>query len=181
MQRVAFLLLVLAGTGLDLWSKDRAFQAVPYPSSRVVVVDGLFSIVHVRNPGMAWSLFQKVDRRVWIGIRGALVTALVIFYLRRGRVPWWANAGFGLVVGGAIGNLYDNCFAEAGKVRDFLLFTFGTWDFPVFNVADSLITVGAPALLIYFAKHDGGAKAVPVAAAESPADRPADVRGEAGA
>ncbi len=153
--RLVFILLVAAGVSLDLWSKAEAFRHLPSPNSRIVVVDGFFSLVPVRNPGMAWSLFQHVDRRVWIAVRGVLVAGLIGFYFSRMRPPWWANAGFGLVVGGALGNLYDNCFAELGRVRDFLLFTFGQWDFPVFNVADALITCGAPALLIYFARHEG--------------------------
>ena len=55
-------------------------------------------------------------------------------------------AGFALILGGALGNLWDRI--AIGKVVDFLLFHYGSWSWPAFNVADSAITVGA-ALLIF--------------------------------
>ena len=55
-------------------------------------------------------------------------------------------AGLALILGGALGNLWDRIVL--GKVVDFLLFHYGAWSWPAFNVADSAITVGAALLII---------------------------------
>jgi signal peptidase II len=152
-----FVTVATLGLTLDLWSKAVAFKAVPHPRDRIVVVEGFFLIDHVRNPGMAWSLFQDVPGAVWIVLRSGLTLALIWLYAKTVRphgAPWWTHAAFGLLLAGALGNLYDNVFAEHGHVRDFLHFIFGGWSFPVFNVADAMITVGAPLLFVHVARHD---------------------------
>ena len=55
-------------------------------------------------------------------------------------------AGLALILGGALGNLWDRI--AIGKVVDFLLLHYGGWSWPAFNVADSAITVGAALLII---------------------------------
>jgi signal peptidase II len=162
-KRVVFVAVVLSGVALDLWSKHVAFEALEASALRgegdIEVVDGFMHLHPMRNSGMAWSLFQNVDRRVWIAIRGVLALVLIGVYWSRSTISWWANLAFAFVIAGAMGNLYDNCFAPEGKVRDFLLFIFWGWSFPVFNVADAMITVGAPVLLFYFAEPKKGSPA----------------------
>ena len=62
--------------------------------------------------------------------------------------------GLALILGGALGNLWDRVMI--GRVTDFLLFHYGGWSWPAFNIADSAISVGA-ALLIFdsFRGHAG--------------------------
>jgi signal peptidase II len=152
--KLIFCAIVVIGVAADLWTKYAAFQAIERVPGRreIVVVDDFFHLYKMQNPGMAWSLLQKVDHRVWIVVRGILSIVLIAVYWTRPRMAWWANAAFALVVAGALGNLYDNAFAENGHVRDFMLLIFWGWRFPVFNLADSMITVGAPLLLLYFAE-----------------------------
>jgi signal peptidase II len=156
-KKLVFLAIVAAGVAADLWTKHAAFEALERAPGRldrgeIVVIEGFFHLYEMRNPGMAWSLLQGVDRRVWIVVRGILSLVLVAVYWTRPRMPWWANVAFALVIAGALGNLYDNAFTKDGRVRDFVLLIFGSWRFPVFNLADSMITVGAPLLLLYFAE-----------------------------
>jgi len=54
--------------------------------------------------------------------------------------------GLALILGGALGNLWDR--VAAGRVTDFLLFHYAGWSWPAFNVADSAITVGAAMLIL---------------------------------
>jgi signal peptidase II len=150
--KLAFLAIVVIGVAVDLWSKDAAFAAIEKNRGEIVVVEGFFHLYPMRNPGMAWSLLQGVDRRVWIVVRGILSLVLIAVYWTRPRMPGWGNVAFAVVVAGAIGNLYDNVFAKDGRVRDFILLIFGGWRFPVFNLADSMITIGAPLLLLFFAE-----------------------------
>ena len=65
--------------------------------------------------------------------------------LRRGGSALY-SAGLALILGGALGNLYDRL--ALGKVVDFLLFHYAGWAYPAFNVADSAITVGAALLIL---------------------------------
>ena len=58
---------------------------------------------------------------------------------------WTLWSGLALILGGAVGNLYDRL--ATGKVVDFLLFHYAGWAYPAFNVADSAITIGAGRLI----------------------------------
>jgi signal peptidase II len=171
--RLVFLAIVVAGVVLDLWTKDAAFRAIAESPNKkeIVVVEGFFHLYEMRNPGMAWSLLQNVDRRVWIVVRGVLSLVLLTVYWTRPRMPWWANVAFAFVIAGAIGNLYDNVFAELGRVRDFILLIFWGKRFPVFNIADSMITIGAPLLLVFFADAKPTGAGQPPAGEKPPAER----------
>jgi signal peptidase II len=149
---------VVLGAGFDIAAKSWAFGVVPeHSSTPIEVVPGFFYIQHAENPGAMWSLLQDLGRWVWVVIRGGVALALSLLWLRQHPRVWWANAGFILVLSGALGNLYDNLFWTEGRVRDFLALIFWNWRFPVFNVADSMICVGAPLLLLYFYR-DGTAR-----------------------
>lgn len=152
--RVAFFSILVVGVALDLWSKDWAFDRVPSPSHAIEVVDRIFYIDRAENSGGMFSLGTGVGRWLWVAIRVSVVTALFVIYRRTAPTCLLGNVSFGLVLSGALGNIYDNLFWVEGRVRDFLRVDFHRlgWDytFPIFNVADSMITVGAPLLLWFF-------------------------------
>lgn len=117
------------------------------------VIPGLFQIVHARNTGVAFSLFAEQGAgsgRILLVVFSLAVMALVAKLLwdacRKGREHWTMAAALALVLGGAAGNLYDR--AVFGSVTDFLDFYWRSHHFPVFNLADSAITVGAGLLLL---------------------------------
>ena len=113
----------------------------------VFAVTGYFNLVHIHNPGAAFSLLANQpgwQRFFFLGI--ALVACVVIFFLlRRAARPRYAIA-LALILGGALGNVIDRVLY--GYVIDFLDFHLGAWHWPAFNVADSAITLGA-ALLVW--------------------------------
>ena len=100
------------------------------------------------NPGVAWSLFADWPQAVlWLTL--VLVPALVWVWWRHFRPLGWAeNLAFGLVLGGALGNLVDRTlagFGQLGGVRDFIHVDLGFWPldpWPTFNFADSGICIG---------------------------------------
>ncbi|HCE16382.1 MAG TPA: signal peptidase II [Anaerolinea thermolimosa] len=98
-------------------------------------------IVHWYNSGVAFGLFQgKGDIFMILAILVAL--AIIYFYPRVPASDWSLRLAMGLQLGGAVGNLIDRL--TLGHVTDFI--SVGT--FPVFNVADSSITIGVIILLL---------------------------------
>jgi signal peptidase II len=96
-------------------------------------------LVHVRNTGVAFSMFSGGGTLVLVFTLAALAV-LLGYFARRPERPWlWVPTG--LLVGGAIGNLIDR--VSSGAVTDFIKLPL--W--PAFNVADMSITFGVLALL----------------------------------
>ena len=119
----------------------------------VSVIDKFFTITFVKNPGVAFGWFPDWKLPP---ILMALAMILIITYYslklpEEERITRWALA---LLVGGAVGNLYDRI--TYGFVIDFFLFHFGSFDFPVFNIADVIIDLGVFMLFvdIFFLSED---------------------------
>ena len=124
------------------------------------VVTPFFSLVLTFNTGAAFSFLRDAGDWARHLISGVAVAAsiLIVWLLGRGGNRWYC-AGLALILGGALGNLWDRL--TLGRVVDFLLFHWERWYYPAFNVADSAITVGA-ALLIFDSfrrRRDGPAPA----------------------
>jgi signal peptidase II len=110
-------------------------------------VTGFFSLVLTYNTGAAFSFLATASgwqRWLLAGIAFA-ATIVIIVLLRRGGSALYST-GLVLILGGALGNLYDRLVL--GKVVDFLLFHYDRWAYPAFNVADSAITVGAALIIL---------------------------------
>lgn len=111
----------------------------------IPVINGIFHITLVHNRGAAFGLFQA-HSGVFV-VLSIIVASLILYINYR-----WVNKGtlvtcvLALIVGGAIGNLIDRL--RLGYVVDFL--DFRIW--PVFNVADSAISIGTIVLIIYIIK-----------------------------
>ncbi len=119
----------------------------------VSVIDKFFTITFVKNPGVAFGWFPDWKLPP---ILMALAMIIIITYYslklpEEERITRWALA---LLVGGAVGNLYDRVIY--GFVVDFFLFHFGPLDFPVFNIADIIIDLGVFMLFvdIFFLSDD---------------------------
>ncbi len=118
---------------------------ISVPSLPVQVVPDFFTLTFVKNPGVAFGWFP--DWRLPPILMAMVMITIISYYSfqlsPREKLTRWALA---LLVGGAIGNLYDR--VVYGYVVDFFLFHFGSIDFPVFNVADVAIDVGVLLLFI---------------------------------
>lgn len=99
---------------------------------------GVFELKLVFNHGIAFGLFQGVGL-FFAPVAIAIALATAFYSLRNSEEPVWAHVGMGLLCAGAIGNLIDRVWLN--KVTD--MFWFRLIDFPVFNVADACITIGA--------------------------------------
>lgn len=127
------------------------------------IIDGYFHITLVKNAGAAFGMFQ--GGRLFFVIASVAAVILISFVaLRLPRHERLKRLWLGLILGGAIGNLIDRILY--GEVIDFLQIGFRGHYWPVFNVADMAVTIGA-ALLVLFALRSPGASG-----AESPAGVP---------
>lgn len=110
---------------------------------------GLIDITYIHNDGGAWGMLGGYT---WLLLSVTIVImlvciALLLKYGVKDKLMFWAVM---LVLSGGVGNMIDRIF-RGGNVIDFLHFQF--WPtFPVFNVADCAIVIGAGLLLIYFFK-----------------------------
>ena len=110
-------------------------------------VTGFMSLVLVYNSGAAFSFLAGAPGwQRWFFTAIAVVASIFLVYMLKRGGSRMLCAGFALILGGALGNLWDRIVI--GKVVDFLLFHYGAWSWPAFNVADSAITVGAAFLII---------------------------------
>jgi signal peptidase II len=147
--KALYLVAAAALVALDQWTKALVAASMPLHSSREVI-EGFFSLVHTRNPGIAFSLFADsgpLVRGVLVPLLSAAAVGLVLYLLwnshhSEGRT----HAGLSLILAGAVGNLYDR--AAYGYVVDFLDFYVANYHWPAFNVADSCITIGAGLILL---------------------------------
>jgi len=121
-----------------------AVRASMAPGESRPLVPGLFDLTYVRNMGAAFGIFP--GRQPVFALTSAVVLLVLWAYWRRSRpdsVP--LVVAISLIASGALGNLIDRVWL--GRVTDFLATTF--MDFPVFNVADSAISVGTVILILW--------------------------------
>jgi len=134
--------IVLALFLADRLSKAWALSSLKALYGRSIEVLPVFSLTYAENTGVAFGMFQD-SNLFFLVFSTALVGVLLYMRRRIEKHGWLAAAGLALVLGGALGNLYDRI--AYGYVVDFFDFSF----FPaVFNVADSGITVGAVMLAL---------------------------------
>ncbi|MEI7481904.1 MAG: signal peptidase II [Elusimicrobiota bacterium] len=131
--------LVLAVFSLDRLTKALTLKYL-YLKSEVILP--FLRFTYVENTGVAFGMFRD-SNNFFIVFSVILIAALIVMRLKYSGQGLAASVGLALVLGGALGNLYDRL--AYGFVVDFFDFSF----FPaVFNIADSAITVGAFFLIL---------------------------------
>jgi signal peptidase II len=160
--RTAYLVVLGVGAalvGLDQWTKQLAIDGLG-DGSVVRILGGLVYLDLTFNPGAAFSIGTGLT---WIfPIIAMAISAGILWFTRQLRSWPWAVV-LGLILGGALGNLVDRLFREPGPMRghvvDFIsVFAPAGEKFPIFNIADSALTVGvvlAIALELFAVRRDG--------------------------
>ena len=111
-------------------------------------ITGFFNLVLVFNRGAAFSLLSDApgwQRELFAGI-AIIASAVIVVLIFRNASARLFCAGLALILGGALGNLWDR--VVLGHVVDFLDFHAAGYHWPAFNLADSAITVGAALLIL---------------------------------
>jgi signal peptidase II len=138
--------LVLCLDRLTKWAVGRNIAL----HDSIQVIPGLFRLTHVQNSGAAFGLFAdspsqwKIAVLVLFSIVALVIVSMLLW--RNSHSMSTTGLGLSLILGGALGNLWDRLVN--GRVVDFLLFYIGDHQWPAFNVADSAIVVGAGLLVI---------------------------------
>jgi signal peptidase II len=157
--RAAHFLLALVVILLDHWTKRLAASRIAL-YDHVQIIPGFFRLTHTENSGAAFSLFADHPTHWKTGmlIAFSVVAMAIVFVLlwKQTRALTVSGIALSLILGGAAGNLWDRLVS--GHVVDFLLFYVKQYQWPVFNLADSSIVVGAGLLIleILFAKSHHG-------------------------
>jgi signal peptidase II len=153
-RRPLLLLLSLLIIALDRWSKMWVIRHLR-EGDALTVIPRYLRISHVENPGAAFSLFTDSThpgRTHWMLTGFSILAAIVVLVvlLRIGRRFTATSLSLALILGGAIGNVWDRL--RYSTVTDFLEvhLRWGSWSYhwPDFNLADSAIVIGGILLLL---------------------------------
>jgi signal peptidase II len=141
-------LIAVAIVALDRLTKWTIAHRLSLHES-VTVLPGFFRIIHIENRGAAFGLFadSPSEWKVALLILFSLIALLIVSALlwKTSHRLSTTGVGLALILGGAIGNLWDRLVS--GRVVDFLLLYVGQYQWPAFNLADSAIVVGAGLLV----------------------------------
>jgi signal peptidase II len=140
--------LATIGLVLALDQAAKAIAEVRLPAGEAIPVLPILDLFRVYNTGIAFSIFAGYSGLALVALTLAIGIGVLIFWVRAHDGGRPATIGYGLIVGGALGNLGDRIFR--GHVVDFLLLHLGDWTLFVFNLADAALTLGPIVLLFVY-------------------------------
>jgi len=139
--------LMLAAVVIALDLATKAWVVSAFREGQELPVTSFFSLILAYNTGAAFSFLAGHDGwQRWLFTGIAIVASIFLVWMLRRGGHRLMMCGLALILGGALGNLWDR--VVQGRVTDFLLFHYAGWSWPAFNVADSAITVGAAMLIL---------------------------------
>ncbi len=139
--------LAAAVVALDQWTKGLAQGQLDYGRPQALLPILNFTLQH--NAGAAFSFLSDaggMQRWLFSGIAVTVSIILVVWMSGLSRQEWLLSLGLALILGGAVGNLWDRL--ELGYVIDFISLHYRGHYFPTFNVADSAISAGAAVMIV---------------------------------
>ncbi|HTH67738.1 signal peptidase II [Rhodanobacter sp. T12-5] len=138
---------IIALDQLSKWWAVNALQPMGLPHA---VIPGFLNWTLTFNKGAAFSFLSDGggwQRWFFVVLALAISAVLVVWMARTPRRDWRTGLPLALIIGGALGNLIDRL--HASQVTDFIQVYFRQWSYPVFNIADCGITVGAVLLIAF--------------------------------
>lgn len=140
------LLVALVTLAVDQWSKWYIINRVLSAEAPVYEVFPFFNLVMVWNHGISFGMFAAARQPLILIIVSIIVMGILLVWLHKSTSPW-LSAALGLVIGGAMGNVWDRL--KFGAVADFLDVYWGQYHWPAFNIADSAIFIGVVLLTLH--------------------------------
>ncbi len=134
---------------IDRWTKRLVATRIAL-YTHIQIIPGFFRLTHTENTGAAFSLFADSPAHwktaLLIGFSVVAMVIVSVLLWKQRQALTMTGIALSLILGGAAGNLWDRVLS--GRVVDFLLFYVGRYQWPVFNMADSAIVVGAGLLVL---------------------------------
>jgi signal peptidase II len=153
--------VVATSLALDLATKQFVSHALP-PGEQIPVVGDYFSLLLIQNPGVAFGIeLGPYGQWIMIALSFMALGLLGMMYRATPATDRTRLMAMALIWGGAIGNMIDRVRSARGVV-DFLVFQYGDWQSPVFNVADVAVTSGAILLALALWQEEPRAIPAPV-------------------
>ena len=146
------IIFTLIFTIIDICSKLVVSKYLSINES-IKIINNFINITHVRNTGVAWSLFN--NQTILVLIVSIIVIIGIILYIRKNKpTNNVEKISYSLVLGGAIGNLIERLIY--GYVTDFIDIKIFNYNYPIFNLADTFIVIGVILLIIitWRCEHD---------------------------
>ena len=145
------LLTVIVVIALDQWTKSLVVQHLSPPESQppLPLIGQYLTIYYIQNAGAAFSMFANTYiLALLIAVAICLIAYLYVRMINNG--PLLLKLIFGMIIGGAAGNLIDRAI-RAGRVVDFIFFRIPQigFSFAIFNIADAAISVGVFLLFVF--------------------------------
>jgi len=148
-RRIWMLVIAAVVIAVDRWTKQWVGKHLELGQA-IVVIPKVFRITHVLNTGAAFSMFENLNentvRNLLVAFSIIAVVVVLVLLWKMGRTFSMTSVGLALILGGALGNLYDRW--QYHHVVDFLEVHIVHYHWPDFNVADSCIVIGACLLLL---------------------------------
>lgn len=133
-----YYIIALIIIGIDQLTKSIVVRSMEIGES-ISIIDGFFYLTSHRNSGAAWGILQ--GKMLFFYIVTIIVIIGVVYYMNKyAKDDKWLALGLSFILGGAIGNFIDRLFYQ--EVVDFLDFYIFNYNFPIFNIADSALTLG---------------------------------------
>lgn len=134
------------------------FKNLYFSKGRTTIIDGFFYFSFLENTGAMWGFLSdkswaQLFFKIFTGI--ALIVFAFFFYYSYKKKYKWLKYAIVLIIAGTIGNYIDRLFFNA--VRDFIGFTFGTYNYPLFNLADCFLVVGVIMVVAHYLFLDANA------------------------
>ena len=139
--------IIVVGIIIDILSKSYIVSNYALYESKELI-PGFLSITYIQNTGAAWNLLEGRLILFYVLTVVAIVFMAYMYYTTHIRLQ---KIAFALMISGTLGNFIDR--VRLGYVIDFINTIIFTYDFPVFNVADSCLVIGAIVLIISLIKY----------------------------
>ncbi len=141
---IKIIILSLICLIIDQITKILVIKLIPLSDS-VEIIKNFFYIIPTNNTGAAFSIL--IGQRIFLILITIAILAFLIQYIKKNKIERKIDIiSFSFIIGGSLGNLIDRIIR--GSVIDFISLKFGNYNFPIFNIADTLIVVGVILLLI---------------------------------
>lgn len=187
-----FFVIAVLGVVVDQVTKWLVIQHIAFRSEEIVVIPGFFSLIHTRNTGAAFGFLNDFEYRMYVFAGFTLVAVAVLVHMvwQLPKDDRFQTVALALITSGAIGNAIDRVYNTVANdkmyvtdfmlnyidspagVKSWLIDTFGTNEWPAWNVADSGIVVGLGMFIVYYLFIQKDEEVEPEPAAEPASDLP---------